>query len=105
MPARRRARPFGIRPGVRGLRHRPQTGWQSLTEMEQQVAGLVAAGRSTPDIAAQLFISRRTVESHVSHILAKLQVSSCWEGKGAADDPPPDQVESGGRLRLVTVAR
>jgi DNA-binding CsgD family transcriptional regulator len=78
-----RVRPFGIRLGVRGLRRRPQAGWQSLTEMEQQVAGLVAAGRSNPDIAAQLFISRRTVESHVSRILAKLQVSSRWEVKGA----------------------
>jgi DNA-binding CsgD family transcriptional regulator/tetratricopeptide (TPR) repeat protein len=80
-----RVRPFGIRLGVRGLRRRPQTGWGSLTEMEQQVAGLVAAGRSNPDIAAQLFISRRTVESHVSRILAKLQLSSRWEVKDAAE--------------------
>jgi DNA-binding CsgD family transcriptional regulator len=71
-----RVRPFGIRPGVRGARRRPSRGWASLTAMEQRVAGLVAAGQSNPDIAAQLFISRRTVESHVSHILAKLQVSS-----------------------------
>jgi DNA-binding CsgD family transcriptional regulator len=80
-----RVRPFGIRLGVRGLRRRPQTGWPSLTEMEQQVAGLVAAGRSNPDIAAQLYISRRTVESHVSRILAKLQLSSRWEVKDAAE--------------------
>jgi DNA-binding NarL/FixJ family response regulator len=39
----------------------------------------VAAGRSNPDIAAQLLISRRTVESHVSHILGKLEVGSRWE--------------------------
>jgi DNA-binding NarL/FixJ family response regulator len=67
------------------LRRRPQTGWRSLTEMERQVAALVAAGQSNPDIAAQLFISRRTVESHVSRILAKLQVSSRWEVKDAAE--------------------
>jgi DNA-binding CsgD family transcriptional regulator/tetratricopeptide (TPR) repeat protein len=85
-----RVRPFGIRLGVRGLRRRPQTGWGSLTEMEQQVAGLVAAGRSNPDIAAQLFISRRTVESHVSRILAKLQLSSRWEVKAAAEQAAAD---------------
>jgi len=36
------------------------------------VACLVAAGRSNPDVAAALFLSRNTVQSHVSHILNKL---------------------------------
>ena len=76
-----RLRLLGVRPGVRGPRRRPATGWKSLTAMELQVAQLVAAGRSNPDIAAELFISRRTVEAHVSHILAKLQVNSRWEVK------------------------
>jgi ATP/maltotriose-dependent transcriptional regulator MalT len=76
-----RVRPFGVRPGVRGPRRRPSSGWAALTEMERQVAELVAAGRSNPDIAVQLFISRRTVESHVSRILAKLKVASRWEIK------------------------
>lgn len=80
-----RLRPFGVRPGVRGLRRRPATGWRALTKMELQVAELIAVGRSNPDIAAQLFISRRTVESHVSRILAKLQVTSRWEVKIPAE--------------------
>jgi DNA-binding CsgD family transcriptional regulator len=74
-------RPFGIRPGVRGPRGRPDSGWAALTATERQIAQLAAAGRSNPDIAAQLFISRRTVESHVSRILAKLQVTSRWDIK------------------------
>jgi DNA-binding CsgD family transcriptional regulator len=74
-----RVRPFGVRPGVRGPRRRPSSGWAALTTMERQVAELVAAGRSNPDIAAQLLISRRTVESHVSRILGKLEVGSRWE--------------------------
>ena len=43
-----------------------------LTRRERQVAELVAQGLSNKDIAAQLVIARRTAESHVEHILAKL---------------------------------
>jgi DNA-binding CsgD family transcriptional regulator len=37
-----------------------------------KVACLVAEGRSNPDVAAALFLSRNTVQTHVSHILTKL---------------------------------
>lgn len=47
-----------------------------LTQRELQVAGLVALGRSNREIAAELFISKRTVDGHVERILAKLGVSS-----------------------------
>jgi DNA-binding NarL/FixJ family response regulator len=43
-----------------------------LTRREQQVAELVAQGRSNKDIAAALVISRRTAESHIEKILIKL---------------------------------
>ena len=76
MRADARLRPHGIRRGRRGPRARPATGRDSLTATEQKVAGLVAAGQSNPDIANQLFLSRRTVETHVSHILAKLGANS-----------------------------
>jgi DNA-binding NarL/FixJ family response regulator len=67
-----RMRSVGIRRGARGRRGRPTTGWDALTPTELRVAGLVAAGLSNPDIAAELYLSRRTVQTHVSHILAKL---------------------------------
>ncbi|MGH7685549.1 MAG: helix-turn-helix transcriptional regulator [Candidatus Dormibacteria bacterium] len=51
-----------------------KTGVVSKREME--VAGLVAAGMTNRDIAAKLFVSERTVESHVDHILTKLQFRS-----------------------------
>ena len=51
-------------------------GWESLTKAEAKVAELVAEGLSNPDIARRLFISRRTVQSHVSHALEKLGLSS-----------------------------
>ncbi|HEV2372152.1 MAG TPA: LuxR C-terminal-related transcriptional regulator [Streptosporangiaceae bacterium] len=64
---------FGIR---RGRRARPRSGWEALTPTEATVARLVAEGRSNPDIAAELFLSRNTVQTHVSHILAKLGARS-----------------------------
>ena len=69
-------RPYGIRRGPRGGRRRPTTGWESLTPTELAVAGMVAEGRSNPEIAREMVLSRRTVQTHVSHILAKLEVSS-----------------------------
>ncbi|WP_107074281.1 LuxR family transcriptional regulator [Micromonospora sp. MH33] len=76
MRADARLRPHGIRRGRRGPRRRPTTGREALTATERKIADLVTAGQSNPDIAAQLFLSRRTVETHVSHILAKLGAHS-----------------------------
>ena len=47
-----------------------------LTPGEQQVAALVARGNSNREVAATLFVSERTVESHLSNIYAKLGVRS-----------------------------
>jgi len=65
-------RQLGRRVGVKGARVRPRTGWESLTATELTVARLVAEGRTNADLAAELYISRRTAETHVSHILGKL---------------------------------
>ncbi len=51
-------------------------GWAALTETERKVAALLTEGLSNPDIAARMFTSRRTVQYHVSNILAKLGLSS-----------------------------
>jgi DNA-binding CsgD family transcriptional regulator len=47
-----------------------------LTPQEQQVASLVSRGHSNADVAAQLFLSRRTVEYHLSNAYQKLGVRS-----------------------------
>ncbi|MDP9830870.1 helix-turn-helix transcriptional regulator [Kineosporia succinea] len=60
----------------RGGTHHPGTGWSSLTPAEAGVAQLVAEGHTNAAVAAQLFVSRRTVEGHVSHVLAKLGLRS-----------------------------
>jgi pentatricopeptide repeat protein len=60
----------------RGERKRPSSGWESLTPAELSVAKLVADGLSSPKIAERLFVSPRTITTHLSHIFAKLGISS-----------------------------
>ena len=71
-----RLRHLGVRRGRQGARRRPRHGWASLTETERTVASLVAEGLSNRQIAERLFLSRHTVHTHVSHILAKLGLGS-----------------------------
>jgi DNA-binding NarL/FixJ family response regulator len=71
-----RLRPLGIRRGSRTLDQRPESGWAALTDAERRVAELVAMGRSNPDVASELFLSPRTVQTHVSRILRKLGYTS-----------------------------
>jgi predicted ATPase/DNA-binding CsgD family transcriptional regulator len=47
-----------------------------LTKREREIAELVASGLSNREIAARLFISKRTVDAHVEHIFGKLEISS-----------------------------
>jgi ATP/maltotriose-dependent transcriptional regulator MalT len=56
-----------------------RTGREALTPRELRVAELAAAGRSNVEIAQDLFVSLKTVETHLSHVYAKLGLS----GQGA----------------------
>jgi DNA-binding CsgD family transcriptional regulator len=69
-------RVHGIRRGSHATHRRAQSGWDSLTNTEIKIAGFVEEGLSNPEIAAKLLLSRRTVGTHVSHILKKLNVNS-----------------------------
>jgi DNA-binding CsgD family transcriptional regulator len=66
----------GIRRGPHSKHRRAQEGWDSLTPTEAKIADYVAEGLSNPEIAAKLLLSRRTVATHVSHVLKKLNVHS-----------------------------
>ena len=62
--------PTGLRG--RGERKRPPTGWEALTPTELDVIRLVGEGLPNKDIAAKLFISPRTVQSHLRHVYSKV---------------------------------
>jgi len=48
----------------------------ALSQRERQIAALIAAGRTNREIAAELGISPRTADTHISHILSKLGFTS-----------------------------
>jgi DNA-binding NarL/FixJ family response regulator len=74
---RHRLRQFGVR-----RRHwvtsatRPVTGWDSLTDTEQAVAGLVAEGLSNNQVGARMYISTHTVAHHLRQAFRKLSIAS-----------------------------
>ncbi|HET9736635.1 MAG TPA: helix-turn-helix transcriptional regulator, partial [Solirubrobacteraceae bacterium] len=73
---RTRLRALGVRPGARGSRRRPAHGWESLTETERAVSRLVGEGLTNGAVAKRLYISPHTVNTHLRHVFAKLDVSN-----------------------------
>jgi DNA-binding CsgD family transcriptional regulator len=59
-----------------GERKRPASGWASLTPTERDVVRLVGEGLANKDIATRLFVSPRTVQTHLTHVYTKLGISS-----------------------------
>jgi predicted ATPase/DNA-binding CsgD family transcriptional regulator len=60
----------------RGQRKRPTSGWAALTPTELDVVRLVSEGLANNDIATRLFVSPRTVQTHLTHVYTKLGLSS-----------------------------
>lgn len=71
-----RLQALGVRRPRRRRPQRAALGWDALTESEQRVADLASRGLTNPEIGTRLFVSHRTVGTHLAHIYAKLQISS-----------------------------
>ncbi len=90
--AARELRRLGRRVGARQRRGRRGAGLASLSGREAEIAELVAGGRTNREIAAELFLSEKTIESHLRNVFAKLGVSSrvaVAEAVGRERDPDP----------------
>jgi len=81
--------------GVVTWRRAATAGPPTLSEREREGAGRGAAGQSNGEIAAAMFLSRKTVERHVSHVLAKwglrnrAELAAAWT---AGTSPEPEGV-------------
>jgi DNA-binding NarL/FixJ family response regulator len=74
------------------------TGIERLTSRELQVARLVADRKTNPQIAAELFLSQKTVESHLRNIFRKIDVASRVDVARAVEHAEGNQgAESGSR--------
>ena len=70
-----RARAELLAAGARP-RRTASSGWDALTPAERRVATLAANGCGNREIAQQLFVTRRTVETHLTHVFQKLGVTT-----------------------------
>jgi DNA-binding NarL/FixJ family response regulator len=73
---RRELRRLGARAEARGPATADDSGVSSLTARELEIAGLVTDRRTNREIAGALFLSEKTIESHMRNIFVKLGVSS-----------------------------
>ena len=97
---RGRLRRLGVRPRY-AVNTRPKTGWAALTEPEINVARLAAEGRTNRQIAAALFVSPHTVNTHLRHVFEKLGINSRVQLTRFVQDQASDSVA---RLDLISAS-
>jgi DNA-binding NarL/FixJ family response regulator len=73
---RRELRKLGARAETRGPATGEDEGVPSLTARELEIAELVTDRKTNREIAAELFLSTKTIESHLRNVFVKLGVSS-----------------------------
>ncbi len=100
-------RSLGRCPSRRGWRQRQaKVGWEALTRTELEVVSLVGEGLTNREVAERLYISARTVETHMTHVFAKLGLSSRLELRaemarrqtGVQGPPAPPTAPGAGRV-------
>ena len=63
---------------------------EQLTASERRVAELAAEGYSNPEIAQSLFVTRKTVETHLGHVYRKLDIAGRGDlSRALAHERPP----------------
>jgi DNA-binding NarL/FixJ family response regulator len=68
-----------LRQAVLGAGAEPRSPVETLSDRELEILELLGEGLSTPDIARQLHLSKKTVQSHREHLKEKLQLKSAAE--------------------------
>ena len=91
--AARELRATGEHPRKRSAAITPR-----LTPQQAQIAQLASAGLSNPEIAAQLFISRRTVEYHLQNIFTELGITSRTQLPHSSHQQQPEQLGLDGKF-------
>jgi DNA-binding NarL/FixJ family response regulator len=79
-----------LRTAGETVRRRAATTRGELTPQEAQIARLARSGLSNPQIAAQLFLSARTVQYHLGKVFTKLEISSRHQLRQALPDSGRD---------------
>ena len=84
--AARELRKRGVNVTARRRRATGTDGLESLSGREREIADLVALGRTNKEIAAELYLSEKTIESHMTRLFGKLGVRSRAEVAKAVGD-------------------
>ncbi|MDT7551028.1 MAG: hypothetical protein QOE84_3422 [Actinomycetota bacterium] len=84
-----RLRQIGVRSVPRGARATTRADRWGLTAREREVLAEMRSGRTNAEIGTALFIAEKTVDNHVSNILAKMGVGSRREAARLADEMEP----------------
>jgi DNA-binding CsgD family transcriptional regulator len=74
--ARQELRRAGVRVGRGGRRGAASAGVASLSRREQEIANLVADGLTNREIGSRLYLSEKTIETHLTHVFQKLGLRS-----------------------------
>jgi DNA-binding NarL/FixJ family response regulator len=80
-----------LRASGEARRRREPGAWAQLTPQELQIAQLAAEGLSNREIGERLYLSHRTVGSHLYRLFPKLGVTSRAQLRDALDPPPPQE--------------
>ncbi|MEU7693626.1 helix-turn-helix domain-containing protein [Microbispora hainanensis] len=92
---RARLRALGVRRRHWNQPQRPTSGWESLTDTERAVAGLIARGMTNRQIAQRAFLSPHTVSTHLRRMFGKLDIASRTELARIVAEKCPELVKGG----------